>query len=571
MAVARRPGAGVTTDEVIANLLGAVADETLAGLIRAAYSPNIKERADCSASVFDAEGQTVATASPAPLHLGAIDGLVATLCERVRRDGAQPGDVWVGNDPYVGGGTHLNDIAVVAPLLVDGELYAYVANAGHHADVGGRAPGSESGDNTSIFQDGLRIPAVKLVDAGRLRDDVMDLILLNSRTPEERRGDLRAQLAALHIGSQRLHEVVARYGPSQLGRSMAAVLEATEARFRSAVRALPDGVYAAEDYLDDDGFGGDPVRIAVTITVSGDRIHLDFGGSAAELPSGKNMAPGGLGATVYYALKALLDPDLPNNSGYYRAVSIQCPEGSVLRPRPPAAVGSRAMTAQIVAEAIFAALGRAMPTRVMARSGIQQGVIFSGVDPRTGRFYVDYENFAPGTGARGSKDGADCMQVHITNTSNLPIEVFETEFPLTVERFELIPESGGAGRFRGGLGVRRDVRLESDGRLAVRSARQRVAAQGLDGGAPGAVGSFELVDTDGSVRRIPPTATDVPLRAGQCVIVRTPGGGGIGHPRDRAPERVVEDVREGRLSVEAARAVYGVVVPETGTGPGSER
>jgi N-methylhydantoinase B len=293
MAVARRPRTGVTTDEVIANLLGAVADETLAGLIRAAYSPNIKERADCSASVFDAKGQTVATASPAPLHLGAIDGLVATLCDRVRAEGARPGDVWVGNDPYVGGGTHLNDIAVVAPLLVDGELYAYVANAGHHADVGGRAPGSESGDNTSIFQDGLRIPAVKLVDAGRLRDDVMDLILLNSRTPEERRGDLRAQLAALHIGSQRLHEVVTRYGASQLARSMAAVLEATEARFRAAVRALPDGVYAAEDYLDDDGFGGDPVRIAVTITVSGDRIHLDFSGSAPELPSGKNMAPGG--------------------------------------------------------------------------------------------------------------------------------------------------------------------------------------------------------------------------------------------------------------------------------------
>jgi N-methylhydantoinase B len=554
----------VTTDEVIANGLGAVADEMLAGLIRAAYSPNIKERADCSASVFDANGQTVATASPAPLHLGALDGLVATLRHRVRTDGVQPGDVWIGNDPYAGGGTHLNDIAVVAPLVRNGEVFAYVANAGHHADVGGRAPGSESGDNTSIFQDGLRIPAVKLVEAGRLRADVLDLILLNSRTPEERRGDLRAQLAALHVGSQRLHDVAARYGIGQLHRSMAAVMQATEARFRAGVRALPDGVYSAEDYLDDDGFGGEPVRIAVTITVEGDRILLDFSGSAPELPSGKNMAPGGLGATVYYALKALLDPDLPNNSGYYRAVSIQCPDGSILRPRPPAAVGSRAMTAQIVAEVVFAALGPAVPARAIARSGTQQGVIFSGLDPRTGRFYVDYENFAPGTGARGWKDGADCMQVHITNTSNLPIEALEAEFPLTVERFALIRDSGGAGRFRGGLGVRRDVRLETDGRLAVRSARQRIAALGLDGGGSGAVGRFELVDPDGEVRRIPSTATDVELRAGQTVVVRTPGGGGVGDPRERDPDRVMEDVREGRVSADAATAVYRVVLSQDG-------
>jgi N-methylhydantoinase B len=556
MTAKANPRAGVSMDEVVSNLLGAVADEMLIGLIRASYSPNIKERADCSASVFDAEGQTIAMASSAPLHLGALSGLVDTIRERIRRDGVEAGDAWIGNDPYVCGGTHLNDIAVVAPVVENGEVVAFLSNLGHHADVGGRAPGSESGDNTSIFQDGLRIPAMKLADGGRVREDVVDLVLLNSRTPEERRGDLRAQLAALHIGTQRFRDVVARYGVPQLRTSMAALMNATEVRFRAAIRALPDGVYTAEDFLDDDGLGGGPIRIATAITIEGDRIALDFGGTDGQVPSGKNMAPGGLPATVYCALKMLVDPDLPNNSGYYRAVSIVCPEGNLLNPRPPAAVGSRAMTAQILADAIFAALVPALGDRALARSGVQQGVIFAGIDPRTNRYYVDYENFAPGIGARRTKDGADCAQVHTTNTSNLPIEAFEAEFPLTIERFELIIDSGGAGRLRGGLGVRRDFRLQEPTRLAVRSARQRFPALGLEGGQPGSLGSFEVVGVDGQIRRIPSTATDLPLAPGEVVIVRTPGGGGIGDPRERDPERVADDVREGRVSAAAAREIY---------------
>jgi N-methylhydantoinase B len=544
-------------NEVVSNLLGAVADEMLAGLIRASFSPNIKERADCSASVFDADGQTVAMASSAPLHLGALSGLVDTIRARIRRDGVEPGDTWIGNDPYVCGGTHLNDVAVVSPVVENGEVVGFLANLGHHADVGGRAPGSESGDNTSIFQDGLRIPAMKLADGGRVREDVMDLVLLNSRTPEERRGDLRAQLAALHIGTQRFREVVTRYGVPQLRASMRALMDATEARFRAAIRALPDGRYEGEDFLDDDGLGGGPIRIAVTIAIAGERITLDFAGTDPQVPSGKNMAPGGLPATVYCALKMLVDPDLPNNSGYYRAVTIECPEGNLLRPRPPAAVGSRAMTAQILADTIFAALVPALGPRAMARSGVQQGVIFAGVDPRTGTYYVDYENFAPGVGARRDKDGADCAQVHTTNTSNLPIEAFEAEFPLAIERFELIPDSGGAGRWRGGLGVRRDFRVQTDTRLAVRSARQRFPALGLEGGQAGSLGSFEVIGVDGRARRIPSTATDVPLVGGELVIVRTPGGGGIGDPRERDPERLDEDVREGRVSPDAAAHVYG--------------
>ncbi len=551
---------GVTVDEVISNSLGAVADEMLAGLIRAAYSPNIKERADCSTSVFDATGGTVAIASSAPLHLGALSGMVEAIRARVEKDGVAARDVWVGNDPFVCGGTHLNDIAVVTPVVEEGRIVAFLANLAHHADVGGRTPGSESGDNTSIFQDGLRLPPMKLADAGQVRQDVIDLVLLNSRTPEERIGDLRAQLAALHVGGRRFAEILGRYGAAQVGRSMAALMDATEARFRAAVRALPDGAYRADDFLDDDGLGGGPVRIAVSIAVRGDRITLDFGETDAQVPSGKNMSPGGLGATVYYALKALLDPGLADNSGYFRAVEIVCPEGNLLRPRPPAAVGSRALTGMILADVIFAALAPAVPARAMARSGPYQGVIFSGLNPASGRFYVDYENFAGGTGARTARDGADCMQVHITNTSNLPIEAFEAEFPMTVERFELIADSGGAGRFRGGLGVRRDFRVDREARVALRSARQRFAAEGLGGGAAGRLGAFTHTTADGTARRLPPTATDVRLAAGDLVTLETPGGGGAGDPFARDPAQVLRDLEEGRITAEAAERVYGVVV-----------
>ena len=553
-------GRGVTLEEVISSSLAAVADEMLAGLIRAAYSPNIKERADCSTSVFTADGETVAIASSAPLHLGALNGMVRAIHDRLRRDGVQPGDVWIGNDPYVCGGTHLNDIAVVTPVVHGGEVVAFLANLAHHADVGGRTPGSESGDNTSIFQDGLRLPPMKLADAGRVRPDVVDLVLLNSRTPDERIGDLRAQLAALHVGRRRMDEILDRYGAVELAGSMTAYMAATEARVRAAVRALPDGTYRAEDFLDDDGLGGPPVRLAVTVTVADDNIAFDFGDTDPQVPSGKNMSPGGLGATVYYALKALVDPGLPDNSGYFRAVTIACQEGNLLRPRPPAAVGSRALTGMILADVIFAALAPAVPARAMARSGPYQGVIFSGINPASGRFYVDYENFAGGTGARTLGDGADCMQVHITNTSNLPIEAFEAEFPMTVERFELIRDSGGSGRFRGGLGVRRDFRVGAEARLAVRSARQQHPALGAAGGLAGGFGSFVITGTDGVERRVASTATDVRLASGELVSVRTPGGGGYGDPLERAPERVAADVAEERLTPVVALRDYGVVI-----------
>lgn len=548
----------ITTDEVISNFLGAVADEMLVGLMRSAYSPNIKERGDCSASVFTAEGETIAVASASPLHLGALNGLVETIGARATRGGLRDGDVYVGNDPYVCGGTHLNDIAVVMPLFHEGQLIAFIANLAHHADVGGRTPGSESGDNTSIFQDGLRLPVMKLIDGEHVRDDIVDVICLNSRTPDERVGDLRAQLAALHVGRLRFRELVERYGLAQVHGSMSALLQATEARVRAVIQALPDGEYFAEDFIDDDGFGSDPVRLAVTVTVAADEIEFDFSGSAAQVGSGKNVSPGGLPATLYYAFKAMIDPSLPNNAGYFRAVKITCPEGNILRPRAPAAVGSRAQTAQVLADVIFGALSQVKPTRAAARSGPAPGVILSGLHPHTGRFFVDYENFAGGSGARADKDGADCVQIHITNTANLPIEVFEQEFPMVVERFELVTDSGGPGEFRGGLGIRRDIRMQTgDIRLALRSVRQRVPANGIQEGRAGSLGAFFLL-RDGSEQRLPSTASEIRLNPGDVLSIRSPGGGGLGEPRSRARELVGRDLAEGRISAAAAAEIYGI-------------
>lgn len=548
----------ITTDEVISNFLGAVADEMLVGLMRSAYSPNIKERGDCSASVFTAQGETIAIASASPLHLGALNGLVETIRARLTRGELHDGDVYVGNDPYVCGGTHLNDIAVVMPIFHEGEPIAFIANLAHHADVGGRTPGSESGDNTSIFQDGLRLPATKLVDGGEVRDDIIEVICLNSRTPDERVGDLRAQLASLHVGRLRFRELLERYGIAQVRASMSALLEATEARVRAVVQALPDGEYFAEDFIDDDGFGSDPVRLAVTVTVANDEIEFDFNGSAGQVGSGKNMSPGGLPATLYYAFKAMVDPSLPNNAGYFRAVKITCPEGNILRPRAPAAVGSRAQTAQVLADVIFGALSQVKPSRAAARSGPAPGVILSGLNPQTGRFFVDYENFAGGTGARADRDGADCVQIHITNTANLPIEVLEQEFPMVVERFELVADSGGPGRFRGGLGVRRDIRMQTgEIRLALRSVRQRVAASGLQGGRAGSLGAFFLL-RDGVEQQLPSTASEIRLNTGDVLSIRSPGGGGLGDPRTRARELIVRDVAQGRVSTTAAGEIYGI-------------
>ncbi|MFQ5897920.1 MAG: hydantoinase B/oxoprolinase family protein [Candidatus Methylomirabilia bacterium] len=552
----------LVTIEVVQNQLLTAAEEMGITLVRTAYSPNIKERRDSSAAILGPVGSIVAQASHIPMHLSSMVELAQELFRSYPREALRPGDMFVANDPYVGAGSHLNDLAVIAPVFVERTLVAFVANAAHHADIGGRVAGSESGDSRTIFQDGLRIPIARIIHRGRLDDGLFRTILLNSRTPEERVGDLRAQFAANRAGARRIEEITRRYGRQALIECMGAIADYTERRVRHAIRSLPPGVYTASGYTDDNGLEPTSVAIRLAVHVRDGEMLFDFSGTDPQIPGAKNVPLVSLLATVYYVVKAVVDPDIPSNAGFYRAITVLAPYGSVLNPAPPAAVAARFTTCQKVADVILTALATAVPERVVAHCHGGTLAIYSGTDPRTGEFFVDYEVYAGGSGARFNKDGADGMANHTTNTSNLPIECLEQEFPLLVERYELRPDSGGAGRFRGGLGVIREVRgLDRELTVGGWGCDQRVPPAGLRGGRDGAPGRFELHSPGSSSPDIVrSTVAGTRLPANGRLRIATSGGGGFGDPLDRAPEHVLRDVLEGKITPEHARSAYGVVI-----------
>ncbi|MSQ55474.1 MAG: hydantoinase B/oxoprolinase family protein [Betaproteobacteria bacterium] len=552
--------------EIIGAGLEAAAAEMCASLIRTAYSPNVKERADCSTAVCDMRGRTLALATHAPAHLGSTLRLVPAILERFPADTLRPGDIFFANDPYIVGVTHLNDCTVAAPVFVDGRAVAIVAAVAHHSDVGGRVPGSESGDSTSIYQEGIRVPPVKLFAEGELRKDVLEMFLLNSRTPHFSEGDIYAQRAATASGIQRVQEMYARHGAAGIERSIAEMLDATERRIRSSIRKdLRDGEYRAEDWLDEDGVSENPVHLAVTVRVRDGEVEFDFSACSPQLGSGKNIPYTHTMATVYYCVKAVVDPSLSINEGMYRPIKVIAPEGSVVNPRPPGGVGSRNLTSMILADVMIDALGQAAPERAMAPGGPYQGIILSGWDPRRDRYFVDYENFAGGQGASHVADGMDGAQIHMTNTANLPIEVMELEFPVRVERYELVPDSGGAGKHRGGAGVYRELRiLNDDTALALRSARQKYAALGREGAGQGGVGAYVLNPYGARPEKLHSTVSEMHLKAGDLLQIVTPGGGGMGNPLERDAAAVAADVAQGTVTPAAARALYGVAIDTDG-------
>jgi N-methylhydantoinase B len=546
--------------EIIAAALEAAAAEMCASLIRTAYSPNVKERADCSTAVCDMAGRTLSLATHAPAHLGSTLRLVSAILARFPADTLRPGDIFFANDPYIVGVTHLNDCTMASPIFIDGEVVGFATAVAHHSDVGGRVPGSESGDSTSIFQEGIRVPPVRLFSRGEVSRDVLEIFLLNSRTPHFNEGDVYAQRAATNVGVKRVQELYARFGGATAKRAIAEMLDATERRFRDLIeRDLKDGEYYAEDWLDEDGINDQPVKLAVRAVVRGRDLEFDFSACAGQLGTGKNVPYTHTMATVYYCVKAMIDPGLPINEGMYRPIKVLAPEGSVVNPRSPAGVGSRGLTSMILSDVIVDALSQAAPDRAVAPGGPYQGIILSGWDPGRKRFFVDYENFAGGHGASVRGDGMDVAQIHMTNTSNLPIEVMEIEFPVRVERYEIVADSGGAGRFRGGTGVCRELRILTETNVALRSARQKFPALGRDGGAAGTTGWFVLERPGEAPRRLPSTCSEMPLKPGDLLRIVSPGGGGYGDPKGRAREAVSSDVREGKVTQEAAQMVYGAV------------
>jgi len=511
--------------EVLRNALTGVAEEMLATLLRTALSPNIRERRDCSTALFDAQGRMIVQSESIPVHLGAMPFSVAAALGAIAE--FEPGDGIALNDPFAGG-AHLPDITLITPLFHEGKLRAFAANRAHHADIGGITPGSISADATEIYQEGVRIPPLKLWKRGQLDEGAFQLILANVRTPREREADLRAQFAANQIGQRRFGEIVQRHGWRILSLAIEQLLAYSERRMRTEIRRIPAGIYSSEDHLDDDGRGHEKIPICVTITVRSDEITVDFTGSAPQVEGPLNAVYAVTASAVYYTLRCLTDPSIPPNEGCYRPIQIIAPLGTIVNARPPAAVvGGNLETSQRTVDVLIRALAPACPDKVVAAcQGTMNNVTFGGIHPRTGEAFTFYETLAGGFGARASKHGIDAIHSHMTNTLNTPIEVLETVYPVRVERYEIREGSGGGGKYHGGNGLRRDLRALSHMTFSLLADRRKRQPYGLMGAEAGAVGQDFLV-RGGQELPLPSKGT-VKLQAGDVVSICTPGGGGFG-------------------------------------------
>jgi N-methylhydantoinase B len=547
------------TLEVIWNGLRSITDECFLTLQRSAFSTNIKERHDHSVAVLDARGRLIVQAENAlPIHLASIGGLVGVLRDKYKDDIA-PGDIFIGNDPHVAGGTHLPDINLAAPVFDGGTLIAFVCNIAHHADVGGAVRGSMSGGLTEIYQEGLRIPVVRLYRRGELVRDMLDLLLLNMRLPAERRGDLNAQIASCRLGAQRIAHLTVRFGIALLLDSFDQIVGRSRTRILNAIGDLPDGEWSYADMMDDDGVAAQDVVINLTIRKAGQRLVFDFTGSDPQVPGNINLTANAVRSSVCYALKALLDPDMPNNEGVLQAFEIVAPVASIVNCCAPGSVALRANTCQRVVDVVLGAMSAALPERVVgSANGANTSMVFAGEDPVTGSPYVYLETLGGGMGGRNDRDGKDGVQVHITNTSNLPVEAIEMEYPLRVEEYSLVADSGGAGRWRGGLGLRRVVRpVGHVCEFSGAGERFRRGPPGIFGGEAGKAGVFTLQRADGSIETLPGKLTSLILHPGDAVVVETPGAGGYGSPKQRSLERLAEDLCSEKFTPRYINDLYG--------------
>ena len=550
--------------EVIGNTFMSIAEEMGAVLVKSAYSTNIKERKDCSCALFDAAGNTIAQAEHIPMHLGSMLGLIGEIKRHFKLEEIKPGDMFIANDPYNGGGTHLPDIAVASPVFYNGEIVAFVANIAHHNDVGGRVPGSNAADSDSIYAEGIRIPTVKIFREGELDKDILNLILLNCRVRHIRLGDLNAQFACNKKGVQRMEDVCAKYGKETVALCMEELLDYSERKIRMALSAIPNGSHEFEDYLDSDGLGSDPIKLNVKVAIKDEDIELDFTDNPDQVKGAINLPLSALRASVYYAIRSIVDPSLPSNGGYYRAIHIKSRPGCILGCTEPAACAGRSDTAQRVADMIFGAMSEVVPHQVIAGSNSSiTGVYFGGVSPDTGEYYVYMETFGGGSGARFNKDGLSCVQVHMSNTSNLPIESMEVEFPYMVERYELVTDSGGPGKYRGGLSMSKDIRvLGHDSEFTIKADRQKVPPYGLFGGKPGLPGLITIYPDTDEARTVDSKKSGNLLKANGVLRCQMPGAGGYGNPLERSRELLIKDLEEGYVSPESARRDYGMTQEE---------
>jgi N-methylhydantoinase B len=474
------------------------------------------------------------------------------------------GDAFLLNDPY-DGGTHLPDITLAVPVVAEGRVVALACTMCHHQDVGGRTPGSVPTDATELYQEGLIIPPTRLFRGGVLDENLFALLKRNVRIPEVFTGDLMAQVAAGRLGGIRLNELFARYGTDAVLGYIDELLERAEALTRRGIEAIPDGTYAFADWMDDDGIEDRPVRIAVAVTVRGSSMTFDFTGTSPQVRGPFNSVPASTLSAVYYAVRAISDPTVPNNGGCFRAVDAVLPPGSLVNPRPPAPVSCRTATIKRIADTILGALVRALPGRMpAASSGTLLVMAFGGVDPATGRTFVASELAAGGMGARPAKDGIHVVETDVSNCMNIPIEALEMNFPLRIGRTGLWADSAGAGATRGGLGLEKVFEAtETDVTVAHRSERFRSAPWGLFGGGPARRGRAFIRRRDGTQEELP-SKRMVVLHPGDQLWEYISGGAGWGDPLERDPDRVLVDVRDRLVSAEAAAAAYGVILSADG-------
>jgi N-methylhydantoinase B len=565
------PPSGAAVDpitlEVMRNALYSIADEMTAGLIRASYSTNIKDRRDCSCAVYTLDGDVVAMSEfgGTPLHLGTMHSCVRTAFDAFPPASLEPGDAIILNTPYPAGPGHLNDVCIIGPIFADGTLFALAASQAHRVDVGGFAPGSMPFGVTEIYQEGLQITPMKIMRRGELDEHLLAFINQNLRTPEENRGDLLAQIAANTIAQRRVEELAAKYGTATLGRYLREMLDYSERRMVAGLRRIPDGIYSAEDVIEGDGIHTDPLTIRVTVTVEDGHVAADFSATDRQTAGPLNCRWPSVAACIYYVLKGVVDPDLPANAGAYRPITVVTKPGTLLEAQYPAAVcNANIITCQRIVDVLLRALVQAVPERVLAAcSGTMNLLNVGGFDPRDGSYYNYIETYAGGQGAMHDRDGMDGVQNHMTNTRNAPVEAIEAAYPLRVRRYGLVADSEGAGRFRGGVGLLREIEiLGSYTRLTLSSDRATVPPWGVSGGLD-AAGSRCSVTNGAGTTDLPSKVTTF-LQQGDRLLTVTPGGGGWGDPRERDPELVRRDVAEGLVSAERAREVYGVAVdPET--------
>ena len=504
------------TLSVLASALAGVAEEMGAVLIRGSYSSNIKERRDCSTALFDARGRMVAQAEHIPVHLGAMPEAVAAV---MRRE-PSPGDVFAINDPY-SGGTHLPDVTLVSPVAHDAEVIGFAVTRAQHSEVGGMSPGSMPSNSREIFQEGIIIPPVRLVKEGEYVEDVLDLLLANVRTPGIRRGDLRAQIAANNVAEERISELIERRSKSVVLAAFDEVISYAEKRTREAIRELSDGEHAAEDYVEGDGTTDEDIPLKATVTIEGDSMTVDFSGTADAVAGNVNCPLPVTRSACYFALRVLLPKDIPANAGTYAPLSIEAPEGSLVNATyPSAVVAGNVETSNRIADVVLAAFSGFAPEGLPAQGqGTMNNTIIGG---RQGRGWTYYETIGGGQGASEIGPGPSGVHVGMSNTLNTPTEAFEMEYPMRVERYELIYGSGGDGENRGGDGIVRSVRVLEPAILSLLTDRRRHPPRGVEGGEPGAVGENLLNDEE-----IPPKVSRE-LEEGDVVTVKTPGGGGYG-------------------------------------------